>query len=63
MIVGIIVSLATGGTKQNISRDLLSPVIYCLLPKKNKYHHEYNSVELANEILAKNIIKEKPTEE
>lgn len=58
MICGIVVSLATGGLKQKVDRDLLSPSIYWLLPKEKKYQHPYNTVDIANEILARNSKKE-----
>lgn len=54
MTTGIIVSLLTGGTKQKVSRILLSPAIYWILPKEEKqekYKHPYSTVELANELL------------
>lgn len=58
MVVGVIVSLFTKGLEQKVDRDLLSPSIYWLLPKEKKYQHPYNSVDIANEILARNSKKD-----
>lgn len=51
-VIGVVVSLLTGGRNQKVDRDLLSPVIYCMLPEEQKY--DYKTVEHAMRVLVKN---------
>lgn len=51
VVVGVVVSLLTGGRDQRVNRDLISPVMHWAIKDRR---NEYDTVEMANKKLEDN---------